>query len=487
MRKNVGAATIARRTHEGAIAKRIAPLQELRRTVLACMLWENTFYESGESVADRIQSLVAQCSGLEVADLAVEARTKFKLRHVPLLIVKAMTDVPSHLKYVRATLQSVIQRPDELAEFLCLYLGSGSRGISGKKRPIAASVKKGLALAFQRFSAYQLAKWNKDGPIKLRDVLFLVHPKPVDQEQAETWKQLVAGTLPTPDTWEVELSASKDKLASWNRLLSDEKLGALALLRNLRNMQQAGVSDGDIRAALSKCKTDRVLPFRFISAARYAPSLEPELEQLMFGCLSNATRLSGKTALVIDHSASMLDPLSSKSELTRFDAACALAILLREICEEVSVVAFSAPISPQHMAYYRGQYIGPGLSVSPVKSPLCRSLNVDAPSLAVVPPRRGFALRDAIDASVVWAGTNTDDALQFAAKGGYDRIIVFTDEQSQQTIRGPLEGSKAYFVNIASNKNGIGYGKWTHIDGFSEAVVDFIQEFEKQEPVTIDG
>ena len=82
---------------------------------------------------------------------------------------------------------------------------------------------------------------------------------------------MIAGTLTPPDTWEVALSAGADKRAAWERLLREQKLGALALLRNLRNMRESGVSDKLVVSALGEMKTDRVLPFRFIAAARYAP------------------------------------------------------------------------------------------------------------------------------------------------------------------------------------------------------------------------
>ena len=31
---------------------------------------------------------------------------------------------------------------------------------------------------------------------------------------------------------------------------------------------------------------------------------------------------------------------------------------------------------------------------------------------------------------------------------------------------------------MASYKNGVGYGKWTHIDGWSEAVIEYIRALE---------
>jgi hypothetical protein len=97
----------------------------------------------------------------------------------------------------------------------------------------------------------------------------------------------------------------------------------------------------------------------------------------------------------------------------------------------------------------------------------------------VIPPRRGFALRDAIIKSGHGGGTDTENALKVAAKEGYDRCIVITDEQSHTSIGAPAKGAKGYFINVASNQNGIGYGKWTHIDGWSEAVVDYIGRYEQ--------
>jgi 60 kDa SS-A/Ro ribonucleoprotein len=70
--------------------------------------------------------------------------------------------------------------------------------------------------------------------VKLRPVLFLFHAKPKDAEQAAVWKKLVENTLEPHDTWEVALSAGKDKRENFERLLREGKLGGPAVLRNLR-------------------------------------------------------------------------------------------------------------------------------------------------------------------------------------------------------------------------------------------------------------
>jgi 60 kDa SS-A/Ro ribonucleoprotein len=419
--------------HAGAAAKNINAFQVLQRTVLACMLWEDSFYEDGASVADRIKDLVPQVPAEDVATLAVRARTEMKLRHVPLLLAREL----ARNKYNVATLlPQIINRPDELGEFLTLYWKDG-------RTPIAASVKRGLAAAFTKFNEYSLAKYNRDVGIKLRDVLFLVHPKPKDAEQDAVWKRLVEGKLVTPDTWETALSGGEDKTAAWTRLLTEKKLPALALLRNLRNMDEAKVDKALIKTALGECNPEWVLPFRFISAAKYAPTLEPELETLMFKCLEGRPKLKGRTTLLVDGSGSMFDaPISVKSDITRFEGACALAMLLREVCEDVSIICFGK--------------------------------NAQA-----VAPRRGFALRDALRNAPVDRGrTMTETAKQLADTEAYDRIIILTDEQSHQVLSNPK--AKGYVINVAIYQHGIGYGHWTHIDGWSEAVVDFIQTVEEE-------
>src|SRR5579863_4333351 len=248
------------RAHEGAPARNISAELQLRRSVLACLLWEDQFYEEGVEIAGRIASLVPKVKPEVVVALAIEARGKMKLRHAPLLLVREMARQKEHRALVRKTLAQVIQRADELAEFVAIYWKDG-------KVPLSAQVKKGLAEAFRKFDEYQLAKYDRSGPIRLRDVLFLCHAKPRDTEQATLWKRMIQGELETPDTWEVALSSGADKRQAWERLLRERKLGALALLRNLRNMEQAGVEESLVLDALENMSASRVLPFRFIAAA----------------------------------------------------------------------------------------------------------------------------------------------------------------------------------------------------------------------------
>lgn len=445
MRSNLKVNTPSIHTHEGAVAVRITDELQLRRLTLATMLFEDTFYVDGKTISEAILDATKHVSAEAIAALAIECRESQKLRHMPLFLVRELArrkDIEAGM--VSETLATVIQRADELAEFLALYW----KDQPGKKT-LSAQVKKGLAQAFQKFSAYDLAKYNRDNAVKLRDVLFLCHAKPKDQEQAAIWKQLVDGTLPAPETWEVKLSAGDGKKSDeqkqehWSALLAENKLGALALLRNLRNMQEAGVAMDSIRAGLAKMKVDRVLPFRFISAAHYAPKLEPELEQAMLKCLGEHEKITGRTVLLLDVSGSMDAVVSAKSEITRMDAACGVGMLLREVCSDVVVYTFSG-------------------------------------GAVLIPSRRGFALRDAIVGSQPHGSTNTQLAVEHVnRRETYERLIVITDEQSADGSGTPKGDAKGYFINVASYQNGVGYRRWTHIDGWSEACIDFIRESEK--------
>jgi fructose-specific component phosphotransferase system IIB-like protein len=239
----------------------------------------------------------------------------------------------------------------------------------------------------------------------------------------------------------------------------------LALLRNLRNMRDVGVNEDLVLAALGSMSTARVLPFRFLAAARYAPQWEETLEQAMLKCVAGKEKLVGKTIVLVDVSGSMTAPLSHRSEMQRNDAAYGLAVLLREIGEKVAVFSFSD-------------------------------------KLVEVPARRGFALRDAIDASQPHSSTMLGNAVaELNQKQAYDRLIVITDDQAHDTVpapqgtcgdsrprlsggpevsdRGATGKARGYVINVASYKNGVGYGKWTHIDGWSESVVEYIRELEQ--------
>jgi 60 kDa SS-A/Ro ribonucleoprotein len=443
------------RTFEGTRAQRLDVAAQFERTLASCLLWESQFYENGEDIAERLKRLTLEVHPEVAYEGAIRARTVYKLRHAPLWVARWLaTGDAMQRAACQKLIPQIILRPDELAELLSLYWKDG-------KTPIAACIKKGLAEAFTKFDAFSLAKYNRDNAIKLRDVLFMVHAKPKDAAQAETWKQLVEGTLPIPDTWETRLSAGEDKRAVWTDLLERNILGPMALLMNLRNMKAVGVPRSAIQLGLAAMNVERVLPFRFITAARYAPELEPDLEAAMYRCVAGMPKLEGRTALVIDTSPSMWQAkISERSEMDRFEAAAALAILVRELCSDVRVYWFNQ-------------------------------------SAGEVPSRRGFALRDAL-AATKGNASRGDLAVQQANRDGYERIVVLTDGEwhapydgapgYHQTFQGPMAPAaqvisaplteQAYLINVASQVNTVGTSRWTNLEGWSEGVVAFIQALE---------
>ena len=424
------------RTHEGAPARNISTELQLRRSVLACLLWESQFYEDGVEIAGRIAELVPKVAAEKVAALAVEGREKMKLRHAPLLLVREMARHATHRALVAETLARVIQRADELAEFVAIYWKDG-------RVPLSAQVKKGLAAAFPKFDAYALAKYDRGGPIKLRDVLFLAHAKPRDEAQAEVWKRLIAGELTSPDTWEVALSSGADKRAAWERLLREQKLGALALLRNLRNMRDGGSGRGSraCRARIDEHGACASVPIPGGGALRSAVGRGTGAGHAQVCC-------GTREAAWKDHRAGRRFWLDDCAALSPFGNAAhrrslrARGVAARDRREGGGVQLL-------------------GLAGRSAGASRLRSARRDRQVAAAQRTQLGKAVTE------------------LNQKHGYDRLIVITDEQAHDTVPAPM--GKGYVINVASYKNGVGYGKWTHIDGWSESVVEYIRTLESTE------
>jgi hypothetical protein len=445
--------------------------------MLACMLWEDSFYEGGQSTADRIAALVKQVTFDEAAKVAIDARESFKLRHAPLFLLRELIRVHKG-RQVGDLIARVIQRPDELGELLSLYWKDN------KEQPLTAQMKIGLSRALNKFPEYQLAKWDRDSAgVSLRDILFLTHARPrhtegqgiaapaiakpnykrgaVRRHPGSLFDKIVTKSLATPDTWEVALSEGADKGATFTRLITEGKLGDLALLRNLRNMVQSGVDSGVVRQGLASMKGERVLPFRYIAAAKAAPQYEAEIDAAMVRCLSQRPKLPGKSLVVIDVSGSMHSgQVSKKSDMTRVLAAAALGAIARELCEDPRVYATAGSDATR---IHQTQ---------------------------MVPARRGMALVDAIVGLTHPLGgggiflKQVIDFLLIKEKEA-DRVIVITDEQDcgiaeeDKPSKAKAFGGENYLINVATYQNGINFGQWTQINGFSEAVFDFIRANEQ--------
>lgn len=443
----------------GTVSYQFSDEITLRRLVLATFLTE----ESSEIKAE-IAALIPKVNPSAVHELAVSARKEFALRKIPLFLAREMARHPQHRFLVSDTLEAVIERPDEMGAFLELYWGGASAG-SGRD-PLARQVRLGLARAFAKFNEYALSRYDrKSASFSMQDIIRIAHPVPTTPAQKELYRKIAKGIdLPAVDDWEHELSASTDKKASWSGLLQRRRLGGLALLRNLRNMIQAGVSEQEIVAAVVDNSFKYVLPFRFISATReltkaglkISSELTSALEQAMLRGLADLPRLLGDTVFLVDVSGSMSRDLglsftdsrgrSVSSSMTRSDGASSLAMLIREVCESPRIYKFHTRI---HEVKGRGFELG-------------RSLQFE---------NQGTTL-----GACLLQAKHDMELHNIKPK----RLIVLTDEESQDAV-GEGFADYNYLINVKSAKYSVGFGPWVRLVGFSEHIVRMLVEHERLE------
>ena len=126
---------------------------------------------------------------------------------------------------------------------------------------------------------------------------------------------------------EAPADAGLPKADQWRLILP--QLGYMALIRNLRNLDEAGITDkeaatlADRIADSEQVRRSRQFPFRFLSAYLNAPSLRwgHALEQALDAATANIPELPGRTLILIDTSASMGQALSRKSAMSMVQAA----------------------------------------------------------------------------------------------------------------------------------------------------------------------
>jgi 60 kDa SS-A/Ro ribonucleoprotein len=271
--------------YEGAKAHAMTPESELYAAVVTASLSDNFYEKAGDRLA-RIGELMAKTDATYVAKLAVYSRTQMNMRCVPLVLAVELAKRNSGNAVVSKAVSGVVKRADEITELLAYYQVANKRDGLKKLNKLSKQLQKGLASSFNNFDEYQFAKYNRDTEVQLRDALFLVHPKARDEAQQELFNKIAANTLATPYTWETELSAlgqaayeTKEQRAAaittkWEELIDSNRLGYMAMLRNLRNMIQSNVSYGHIRkvcgylADKNAVANSKQLPFRFLAAFR---------------------------------------------------------------------------------------------------------------------------------------------------------------------------------------------------------------------------
>lgn len=349
--------------HEGELAYRLSPEMELY-TVFVTASLSDKFYEAGSEQMNRILKLVNKVSPEFVAKLAVYTRSEMHLRSVPLLLVVALAKVHSGDGLVARTVERVVQRADEIMELLMCY--QLLNPCEGRKKlgKLSHQIQAGLQQAFNNFDEYQFAKYNRSSlEVKLRDALFIVHPKAKDDAQQAIFDKIVEDKLQVPYTWETELSAlgqngfetdeaRKEAFrAKWEELIRSKKVGYMALLRNLSNMLEAGVSQVTMEqvcrylSSPEQVLKSKQLPFRYLSAYREIERIDnistamvlQSLEDAMKASAANITGFDAqtRTLMACDVSGSMWSAVGPRSKVRLFDIGIVLAMLFRNCCKQV--------------------------------------------------------------------------------------------------------------------------------------------------------
>lgn len=345
-----------RLNHEGAKAFKMSPEMELYAAIATTMLSDAT-YEKADARMQRILSLIPKVQPAFAAKLAVYARKQMNLRTAPVVLATELAKIHRGDSLVSKTVEHIVQRPDEIMELLAYYQMANNRTAVKKLNKISKQIQKGLAGSFNKFDEYQFAKYNRDTEVKLRDALFLVHPKAKDEVQQALFNKIAKQELATPYTWETELSAlgqqyfaePADKAraftAKWQALIDSGKLGYMALLRNLRNILTVGVSAAHMRKICEYLSNEKAvanskqLPFRFLAAYRELKEVPSDYTAVLMDALETAIThsvknlkgfdLETKVVIACDVSGSMQKPVSAKSKVLLYDIGLLLGMLLQ--------------------------------------------------------------------------------------------------------------------------------------------------------------
>jgi 60 kDa SS-A/Ro ribonucleoprotein len=354
--------------YAGEKAYSISPALELYSAV-ATSTFSDKFYEKNDVRIERLRTLITQNDPEFVAKLAIYAREKMYLRSLPLVLTVELSKQTSGSNLISRLTGRAVQRADEITEILAYYAVANARtNTPNPLSKLSKQLQKGLAISFNKFDEYQFAKYNRDGAVKLKDALFLVHPKAKDEAQQSIFNKLANDELATPYTWETELSAlgqqtfesedAKNAAVSqkWEELITSQKLGYMALMRNLRNILEANVSPAHIEMVCntlsdaSKVTKSKQLPFRYLSAFRELKGLQnpftnvvlQALETAIVASISNLRGFDYNTNIVIacDVSGSMQQAISAKSKVMLYDIGLLLGMLLQSKCKNVTAGMF---------------------------------------------------------------------------------------------------------------------------------------------------
>lgn len=386
-------------THQGGAGYLRDSRSELFLLAVTNLVGEESFYETAAARDSRFGQLIRAIASKPDPDnwlgrFAAYLRGPGNMRSASLVL--AAETVHARLAAGcegnnRQIINAVLQRPDEPGEFLAYW-------ISNYGRNLPMPVKRGVADAAARLYTERASlKYDTAShTVRFADVIRLAHPAPRAEWQLALFRHLIGNRigvegndipssllmlrdhaalkkltpaqarkyLLTPNeltgsasdalaaagmTWE-QIPALVD--GPWTKELWEAiipSMGYMALLRNLRNFDQAGVSDevaATVAAKLSnpeQVSKSRQFPMRFLSAFNAAPSLRWAwpLEKALDLSLTNLPTLRGDTLILIDTSSSMNDAFSKDGALRRWDAAVVFGLALAHRNPKSTVVAYS--------------------------------------------------------------------------------------------------------------------------------------------------
>jgi len=381
---------------EGGVAFRPSAKMELMMRSVTSMMSDG-FYETESESREAKKRLIAEIMPHNpklILQLAIFDREVLNLRSETTFLLGEFSLNPYkvNVENSRSYMARAIKRPDDMTE-LAAYVMQENRKRHVYKGRMPLVVKNALADAFTKFDAYQLAKYSKKAEVTIRDILRMVHPKPKDDKQEDTFKKLFDGTLEPAYTWEVLTSTRGNNAEVWHELIWSKRLGYMGALRNLRNMLKVGVSSSDIDEVV-RILTDpkgvansKQFPFRFYSANReiskarlWSPdpvddtfgkmehrSTEADRTKLMDALdtalelsTSNIPNLGGTTFISCDNSGSMsMNTVSTgptrrkrtreeeidKPKITCQDVSCLFGAMVHKKCDSVIMSAFGQSFS----------------------------------------------------------------------------------------------------------------------------------------------
>lgn len=447
---------------EGHKAFKMEPKEKLITEVLTSFFNERKYYgDNSNVILNDIRNMI-KIDAQFIANLAIYARKESNLRSISYVIAAELAHDIQGKKYVREVLKNIVVRVDDMSEILSYYLN-----VYGK--PIPNSLKKGIAECFIKFDEFALAKYNRSGEVNLKDILNLVHPKPKTFEQSFMFKRLLEDNLEVPFTWETMLSSEGNKKETWEKLIQSNKLGYMAMLRNLRNIIKANPYNldkvYDVLSNEDRVMKSKQLPFRYYSAFKVLSNegigtskIYDALEKAIRYSTKNIERLSGKTFIATDVSGSMGSRLSSKSEMTCAEVGTVLMSIANSICDEAITSVFDTEFKIV---------------------PLASSNGIIANSRSITPS---------------WGGTNLSIPINYLIDNNIfvDRIILLSDNEinyGYDKVCQTLINEYRRRVNPNVYVHAIdllGYGtqqfkgdKVNIIAGWNEKILEFIPKVEK--------